>query len=162
MQVLTTTEIKGAYISEDGRYRYKLWRIWDESKPKILFIMLNPSTADANEDDPTIRRVKEFAKSWGYGGILIGNVYAIRATDPKQIKEAENPCGAVNKMCLHEMAKQAKTIVFAWGAYNFEVTGKPNLPETILLKNVWCLGKNKDGSPKHPLYLAKNAKLERF
>jgi hypothetical protein len=74
---------KDAKLSDDKLYRYQLSRIWDETKPKVLFIMLNPSTADADVDDPTIRRVINFAKSWNYGGVYVVNLYAFRSTDPK-------------------------------------------------------------------------------
>ena len=73
----------GADISSDNKYRYSLWRIWDKNKPIILFIMLNPSTADAVNNDKTMTRVKNFAESWGYGGVYVGNLYAFRSTDPK-------------------------------------------------------------------------------
>jgi hypothetical protein len=70
-----------AIISEDNQYRYQLLRVWDETLPRILFIMMNPSTADATKDDPIIRRVISFAKSWGYGGVYVGNLFAFRSTD---------------------------------------------------------------------------------
>lgn len=87
---------KTAIISEDEKYRYQLSRCWDETKPRILFIMLNPSTADANIDDPTIRRVISFAKSWGYGGVYVGNLFAFRSTDPKGLKQIADPVGENN------------------------------------------------------------------
>ena len=87
---------KHAIISQDDKYRYQLSRIWEEEKPKVLFIMLNPSTADADVDDPTIRRVVNFAKSWGYGGVFVGNLYAFRSTDPKGLRYIDNPVGEDN------------------------------------------------------------------
>ena len=77
---------KGAIISKDKKHRYRLWRIWDDSLPKALFIMLNPSTADVMLDDPTIRRCIGFAKSWGYGGIYVGNIFSLRSSNPKDLK----------------------------------------------------------------------------
>ena len=87
---------KHAVISHDDKYRYQLSRIWDEEKPMVLFIMLNPSTADADVDDPTIRRVVNFAKSWGYGGVFVGNLYAFRSTDPKVLRYIDDPIGEEN------------------------------------------------------------------
>ena len=111
---------KSALISECGNYRYSLSRIWDESLPKLLFIMLNPSTADADNDDPTIRRCIGFAKGWGYGGIVVGNLYAYRSTNPmKLIFEASigtDIVGPDNDRYLQEMSAQCSEIVFAWGS----------------------------------------------
>lgn len=95
--------IKSAIISECGKYRYSLSRIWDENKANVLFIMLNPSTADGDVDDPTIRRCIGFAKSWGYGGIYVGNLFAYRATDPKELLKVENPIGFENIHHLMDM-----------------------------------------------------------
>ena len=75
----------GAEISDCGKCRWQLWRIWDDSKPKILWIMHNPSTADAEKDDPTIRRIINFSKSWGFGGLYVGNVFPYRSTNPKDL-----------------------------------------------------------------------------
>ena len=87
---------KHTIISQDNKYRYQLSRIWDERKPTVLFIMLIPSTADADIDDPTIRRVVNIAKSWGYGGVFVGNLYAFRSTDPKGLQYTDNPIGEDN------------------------------------------------------------------
>ena len=86
-----------APITEDGKYRYYLTRVWDYKKPTLLFIMLNPSIADSNNDDPTIRRVVDFAEYWGYGGIYVGNLYAFRSTDPKGLLKTDDSKGPENE-----------------------------------------------------------------
>ena len=87
---------KGAHFSTCRRYRYRLWRIWDENKPFVLFICLNPSTADENEDDPTIRRCVRFARDWDYGGMVMVNLFAFRATDPSELYNADEQIGQNN------------------------------------------------------------------
>lgn len=142
---------KGAEISPCGKYRYKLWRIWDDSKPKVLFIMHNPSTADADEDDPTIRRCIGFAKSWGYGGIYVGNLSPYRATDPYEL----NKLGLTELMPLEnwdhvqDMRSKCEIHILAHG-----------IP-VVKIRSIWTYSKKgwnylkltKDKFPCHPLYL---------
>lgn len=87
---------RGALLSEDGRYRYRLWRLWDELAPVMTWVMLNPSTADAEVDDPTIRKCIGFAKQHHYGGIVVVNLFAYRATDPKELGKVKDPVGPEN------------------------------------------------------------------
>jgi len=152
---------KGAVISKNGLYRYSLWRIWDESKPKVMFIMLNPSTADGETDDPTIRRCMGFARSWGFGGILVGNLYAYRATNPKELYKADEPQGKMNPLFLSQMAKKSDTIVCAWGDCDF-VKKQPKAPLIPSHAKIKVLGLNKSGTPKHPLYVPANVELIDF
>lgn len=126
----------------------------------VVFIGLNPSTADENEDDPTIRRCIGFAKDWGYGGLIMLNAYAFRATDPGVMKKSTNPVGSENDKSLREHCQKVNLIVAAWGAHcspDREISvcrtvGKP----------INCLGRTKSGRPKHPLYLKSDTKLELF
>jgi hypothetical protein len=149
--------IKGAELSECGRYRFKLWRIWDQEKPKVLFIMHNPSTADANEDDPTIRRCIGFAKSWGYGGFYVGNISPYRATDPVIFKKSEEARAEVPANWSHyfEMIYLCQLHVVAYGV--------PQVPVPKYMEQkgnpMWhCLKLTKDGHPCHPLYLPSSLK----
>lgn len=145
---------KGAIISEDEKYRYQLWRIWDKTKPLVLFIMLNPSTADADNDDPTIKRLIGFAKSWGYGGFYVGNLFAYRSTDPKGLLSQSDPVGWVNGHHLLNMQFKCELIVCAWG--NRPILNKLKqtvFDSTILNKKLHCIDLSNDGTPKHPLYL---------
>jgi hypothetical protein len=151
---------KSAIISECGKYRYRLERTWDKSKTKVLFIMLNPSTANAIEDDATIRRCVNFAKEWGYGGLLVGNLFAYRSTKPKELLLAEDPIGPENLKHFNEMYKEAAVVICAWG--NSGIVNKlgKKLTEYKPLKGwigfLYYLDLAKDGTPKHPLYLKKD------
>lgn len=151
---------KGAVISACQQYRYKLWRTWDKDKPIVLFIGLNPSTADAELDDPTIRRCIGFAKAWGCGGLIMANLFAYRATEPKDMKNAYDAIGPDNDEWLRKCATDANIIVAAWGAHGGHLNR--NLSVIHDIKGMRCLGKTKDGHPKHPLYLASSTVLEQF
>jgi hypothetical protein len=139
---------RNAIISADGEYRYQLSRIWDEEKPNILFIMLNPSTADADVDDPTIRRVMNFSKSWGYGGVFVGNLYAFRSTDPKALRNTDDPVGEDNIEHIKELIGVTERVVYAWGNNQKEPEWLSSLVDTP-----YCIDISKKGLPKHPLYL---------
>lgn len=150
--------IKGAIIDETGKYRYQLWRIWDESKQIVVFIMLNPSTADADEDDPTIRRCIGFAKSWGYGGIKVVNLFAYRATNPKELTKVIDPVGIENNKYIAITIEEAGIVVAAWGTKGNYLSRQSHLRELGLLPDLHYLGLTKDGHPKHPLYLKADLK----
>ncbi len=110
---------KTATLSNCRRYRYDLWRRWDDSKPFAMFIGLNPSTADETLDDPTIRRCINFAKSWGYGGLCMTNLFAFRATDPADMKTHEEDrwaCDA-NLLQIANHSAKAGVVVAAWGVH---------------------------------------------
>lgn len=152
---------KSAIISDCNQYRYLLSRVWDESKPLIMFMMLNPSTADADIDDPTIRRCIGFAKSWDYGGIYVGNLFAFRATIPKDLILQIDPIGKHNIFYLKTMEAKCEGVVYSWGNspivrrlqklfpnYDPLYTYRPSVKYYIEL--------SKDGTPKHPLYLKGN------
>lgn len=151
---------KGAVISICEKYRYKLWRIWDKEKPKLLFIMLNPSTADANIDDATIRRCIRFANSWGYGSIYVGNLFAYRSTYPKDLLLIADPVGADNLMYISEMCYLCDDVVYAWGD-SVPKGVKCNSLAAIRNKPIYNLGLNKSGNPKHPLYLPLTTKMQK-
>lgn len=151
--------IKRARISTDGQYRYTLTRVWDETKPYIVFVMLNPSTADASEDDPTIKRCIEFAKREGCGALHVVNLFAYRATEPMQMRRAVNPVGTDNDATLIETFKKAAydkaTVVGAWGTNGWHM-GRDTVVEALAATSglaLKCFGQNRDGSPKHPLYI---------
>ena len=143
-----------AIISDCGKYRYELHRTWDKKKKKVLFIMLNPSTADIHNNDLTTIRCMNFAKKWGYGGLMIGNIYPFRAKRPKDLKRwLDEPCdtqfyvGYDNENYVIDMACKADLIVCAWGR-NYE-----GIPEWIdNLGDLFYLELCKDNiTPKHPL-----------
>ena len=146
-----------ARISPDGKYRYSLVREWDRDKPKVLFIGLNPSTADEKTDDPTVCRCIDFAKRWGFGGILVGNLFAIRSADPNLIHQDADPVGPLNDECLIEMAREAKTVVAAWGNHGAYL-GRSEAVRS-LIPGMKCLVKNNTGEPRHPLYISPDQAL---
>lgn len=152
-----------AQLSEDGWYRYRLDRWWDEARPRLAWVMLNPSTADASADDPTIRRCIRFTKDWGYGGLLVVNLFALRATDPRTIDRHPDPVGAQNAQALQE-AVSAHQVILAWGARVGEMAGETReyaaaaarvitAPGASLFPPVLCLGRTATGHPRHPLYV---------
>jgi hypothetical protein len=143
-----------AMISSDKLYRYRLDRIWDEHAPLLGWCMLNPSTADANIDDPTIRRCIGFAKRERFGGIIVVNLMAFRATSPKDLIGLLDPYGPLNDEALRDVAQNLKhgTIICAWGskAPKKAVERALSRIECVTLK---CLGLTCEGHPKHPLYI---------
>ncbi|WP_044100815.1 DUF1643 domain-containing protein [Acinetobacter pittii] len=148
--------IKSAVLSECEQYRYVLTR--GECLNPLVFIMLNPSTADHSEDDPTIRRCIGFAEDNGFDGLVVLNLYALRSTNPANLWESTDPIGDMND--FHILSINTKEIVCAWGK-----CAKADRVQEVLgvlkAKNIAinCLGVNKDNSPKHPLYLSKKSKI---
>jgi len=142
---------KGASFSSCGRYRYKLWRIWDDSKPIAMFVGLNPSTADETNDDPTVAKCQRYARQWGYGGIYMANIFAYRATDPSVMKEATDPVGPDNDISLIAMASTASIVIAAWGNHGSHKGRSQCIRK--LLTDLYFLKMNKSGEPAHPLYL---------
>lgn len=159
------TLIKEASISSCGTWRYRLTRYWGPGL-MLPFVMLNPSTADAEIDDPTIRRCMSFARREGMGGIVVANLYALRATYPKSLALHPDPDGPGNLMHLETIALEAASdgvpIVCAWGAHR----GDQGKYVADLLRRqgalLACLGKTKDGHPRHPLYVRADQALEAF
>ena len=146
---------KAAVISECGKYRYSLSRVWDQNKNCVLFILLNGSTADAERDDPTVRRCMGYAKAWGYGGFYIGNLFAFRSTDPKEMKKAIDPVGPENNAYLVSLSDKCGLVVCGWGNHG-RFKNRDKRVKRLIPKMLHCLEKSKDGNPKHPLYLKKN------
>lgn len=154
---------RSATISECGKYRYWLERQWS-TVPPLAFVMLNPSTADAEIDDPTIRRCMAFAKRERAGGIVVVNLFGLRATDPSELERVEDPFGRANIEALGAVLVSQWKVVCAWGAHREAI-----VPGHVLRKRakdcaarLWCLGKTKDGHPRHPLYLPSNQPLEAY
>ena len=148
-----------AEFSECGSYRYLLTREWGPAKP-LVAVMLNPSTADAEEDDPTIRRLCGFAEDNGCGGVRVLNLFAFRATDPEAMRVASDPVGPRNDSVIaRELVAAASTrmpVLAAWGAHRW-VEGRDMAVWRMVPGVQWrCLGTTKDGHPKHPLYVPKS------
>lgn len=149
-----------AVLSADRRYRYELRRDWDMhiNRPPLLWIMLNPSTADEQENDATIRRCIDFSTRWGYGSMLVGNLFAYRTRYPDELEALPIPerIGPDNTTTLLRLCRQADRIICAWGTRGIQKPG------VLMGYETYCLGTTKDGYPKHPLYLPKDTPLERY
>ena len=154
----------GAILSDCRTYRYALWRKWNNSNPMVMFVGLNPSTADETKDDPTIRRVKSFASGFGYGGVVMVNLFAFRATKPADMLSASDPIGLLNKIWIPSIAVQCRSICCAWGANkNTEKQSEVILTMADELDiPTWCLGITKDGHPRHPLYVKADKAAEPY
>ncbi|MBD2319872.1 DUF1643 domain-containing protein [Phormidium tenue] len=146
---------KGAVIDKTGLYRYSLWREWDIDKSKIVFIMLNPSKADASIDDPTLRRCINFANSWGFGSLIVVNLFAFRTASPLELKKVDNPIGKQNDRYLKKAIKSADRVVVAWGNNGKLMQRDRFVLELLSKHNIQphCLGITKSGYPCHPLYV---------
>ena len=143
----------GAVISPCRKYRYQLSRVWDKDLPLVVFLMLNPSTADEQDDDNTIRRCIGFARSWGYGGLLVGNLFGYRASDASELFNNSVAIGVDNQQWLIDMTI-GRTVICSWGAHPLAVDqARKILPIINGNCNISHLGLTKDGHPKHPLYL---------
>lgn len=162
---------KDALISPCGLYRYWLLREWDASLAVLPFVMLNPSTADAEQDDPTIKRCMTFARRNGFGGIIVANLFAFRATKPADLWKAADPIGPDNDAMLlrvatsvaHSSASRAP-IVCAWGSDGSD-KGRDHRALIILRAagaELRCLGTTSRGAPRHPLYVSGDQALEAF
>jgi hypothetical protein len=149
----------GAIMSEDAIYRYALWRTWGDGKRRLVVIGLNPSTADAVDDDPTIRRCIGFAKREQCDGLFMLNLFAFRATEPRDMLRANDPIGPDNDEYIRQCAVgKHNVVVAAWGALGG--TRGRDRHVARLLGDLYCLGRTKAGQPRHPLYLPAEAPLE--
>lgn len=150
-----------AVLSNCGEYRYRLSRTWDVEKPTVAFLMLNPSTADASEDDPTIRRCLGFAKDWGYGSLVVANLFALRTPDPSNLRDHPDPVGPENDEYLRDVCEQAEKVVAAWGA-NGSFNDRALEVTQTLESDLFALDTTKDGHPVHPLFQPADAELEQW
>lgn len=145
--------IKTAVISDDQLYRYALIRLWDDKLPVLAYIMLNPSIADANVDDATIRVCMGRAQKLGYGSITVFNLFAFRSTYPKDLLTAADPIGPENDFYLQK-ALNCDKIIVAWGNHGSLLNRDMYVKNLLRLKKLWCLGVTKSNQPKHPLRIS--------
>lgn len=149
----------GAILSEDGAYRYRLWRRWPSLEPSVVFVMLNPSTADADQDDPTIRRCIGFARRWGFGGIEVVNLFALRTSDPLVLLSHPDPVGPENAEHIRQAVSlgAAKPIIVAWGEAS-RFRARADLVAALIRARrvVRALGVTKSGDPRHPLFMRRD------
>lgn len=151
---------RSAVLSDDGVYRYRLGRRWADG-PTVAWIMLNPSTADAAIDDPTIRRCIGFSRAWGYGALEVVNLFAYRATKPTDMAKATDPVGPDNDAHIAAACRESLEVIVAWGAHpawhrRWEALNTAGVLSPLLS----CLGTSQAGAPLHPLYLPKTSERE--
>lgn len=168
---------RGATVSKCGNFRFLLWREFEQAtlqgaRGTVAFVMLNPSTADAREDDPTIRRCMGFAKSWGFSRLEVVNLHPLRATDPADLNrrrdEWQMPSDITNERIIEEVLERAELVVAAWGAPRWDWV--ETLAERVVEMScdgdgkcrLHVLGLTKHGYPRHPLYVRKDANPERW
>lgn len=167
-EIHTLTGSNGAIFSDCEKYRYRLWREWDNRLPSLCFLMLNPSTASEQEDDPTITRCIGRAAEMQCGRLDVVNLFPYRLTDSKLLDSIADPLGPTGKAdgAIMDAVDRASRVICAWGAHStatarasdvlriFQITG--------MIGKLYHLGLNKDGSPKHPLYIANKVKPQRY
>ena len=144
-----------AQYSDCECYRYSLTRIWNSAERRVLFVMLNPSTATEIQNDPTVERCERRARHLGYGAFRVTNIFAWRATDPRDLRAAAEPNGADNDKVLVEGANWAHDIIAAWGVHGAHLDRGQTVAELLrgTGKPLFHLGLSKQGHPRHPLYL---------
>ena len=145
----------GAVFSSCRRWRYLLWRRWDASMPVANFLMLNPSTADEVKLDPTCSRARDYAERWGYGALIVTNIFSFRNTNPEKMKAAKDPIGPGNDAAIVKAARESAIVVCAWGNHGaFNERSKQVLKKLKENKiELHALRINANGEPAHPLYL---------
>lgn len=151
-----------ATYSECEAYRYALTRVWDDTRRRVLFLMLNPSKATEVANDPTVERCERRARALGFGGMRVVNIFAFRATDPRDLKAAADPCGPDNDLAIREGVDWADEVIAAWGAHGAHL-GRGAAVAALLAAGGSApvhLGLSKAGHPRHPLYIAYSQRPE--
>ncbi len=147
-----------------GQYRYSLSRHWQAKGPHAVFVMLNPSRADAERDDPTIRACMQFAQRWGYGGLTVVNLFGYRTPEPKVLTTVDDPIGADCDRTLLAAASTADRIILAWGNWG-TLLGRDRAVLDLLqpyADRLYCLGVNRTAQPRHPLYIKRTTVPQRW
>lgn len=153
-----------AVFSDCQQYRYQLREIWDPARPLVLWLLMNPSVACLDYSDPTLRKTGKFARAWGFGGQLVGNVHAYRATDKTRLLHVADPVGPENDRLILEMAAEAQTVVLAFGQPPKALRPRGQQLSQLLRQHpgLSYLRLAKDGTPVHPLYLPDSLKPVRY
>ena len=166
MLTIVTNSLKGtATLDESQRYRYRLTRSWATDAPRschVAFVMLNPSEANAEQDDPTIRACSQFAQRWGYNQLTVVNLFAYRTPQPSVLKKVANPIGLENDRYLIEAAELADKVILAWGNWG-NLLNRDQSVVTLLQhyqSKLYCLRRNHSGQPRHPLYVKRTTTLK--
>jgi len=151
-----------ASFSRCQRYRYQLRRRWAGGEGQCVFIGLNPSTADASVDDPTIRRCMGFAQDWGFNELIMVNLFAYRTPHPAILKQCDDPVGSGNRRALRRAVDGAQRIVVAWGNHGTHLDQASRFAGIWAAHSVHCFGLSKNRQPLHPLYQRRRATLKRY
>ncbi|CAG2144250.1 hypothetical protein LMG31506_02965 [Cupriavidus yeoncheonensis] len=158
----------GCLLSDCEQYRYRLWRVWDETRPALGFIMLNPSTADHGVNDPTITHCLQHAMAGKYGRLEVVNLFPLRSTNPDGLLTHPAPIGRedIANSAVMDAIDRCAMVICAWGTHKAAPERAVELLRIIRMCGrgnlLHHLGLNKDGSPKHPLYIAKTKRPEPF
>lgn len=155
------------FDSRRRQYRYLLTRVWDPTRPPVVFLMLNPSTAGADADDNTVRRlagVNGFARQWGMGGVVVVNLFALCSTDPARLRTHHDPVGRYNGVFVRQAVQHADTVVCAWGAGGVLAGRGVEMARSLHASGVRlkALGFTSTGQPRHPLYVPGSAELVNY
>jgi hypothetical protein len=152
------------HFSADRRHRYSLVHRWNPlfGERLIMWIGLNPSTADEQQLDPTLTRIRSFSQREGFDGFLMTNLFGFRATDPKEMIRTPDPVGQENDQALLAAAQRCEKIVAAWGAHGIHQDRALAVVRLLAKHKLWCLGTTKDGFPRHPLYVKGDQPLVRW
>jgi hypothetical protein len=145
-------------------HRYLLTRIWDPSQPPAVFLMLNPSTADAFSEDPTIRRCLSFARRENAGGLVVVNLFALRSTDPRALLHHPDPIGRLNNAFIRQSINAGGPVIAAWGSHKAAKDRGPEVARSLKARGVElrCLGRTSERQPRHPLFVPGDAALEAY
>jgi hypothetical protein len=159
-------DVRAAQISACGRYRYTLRRAWMGGSA-VVWLLLNPSTADASLDDPTVRRMRAFSMAWGYGSMRVVNLFALRSPHPCELTAAArrgiDPVGPGNDAWIEREAEGGELVVAGWGVHGLKSPERVRAVLRLLQDlPVWCLGVTSEGAPRHPLYVKGATELEAF
>lgn len=160
------TDERRAELSPCGIYRYTLMREWDDGQC-VAWLMFNPSTADATQDDATIRKCIGFSKRWGYGRMVVVNLYAVRNRDPKAVARIADPIGPLNDYWIRQAFGESREVVCSWGCAQHAPRIGERIIEVLAFAelehaNTVCLGKRQDGHPRHPLMLSYSTEREMY
>lgn len=157
--------ISGAVFSDSNRrFRYALWRFWQPSGDKLLFIGLNPSTANNIKDDPTIRRLIGFAKSWGFGGLFVGNLFSLVTANPDVLWHSSSPeqSNGPNDIAIERMHELSTKVMVGWGNEGKNAGTRTGEILTLLRDPVYCIKTTMAGEPCHPLYMSLSSHLHQY
>jgi hypothetical protein len=146
----------GAVFDITGNYRYTLWRVWHINLPRVVFVLLNPSTADATTNDPTIRRCLRFAQAWGYGALEVVNLFAYCTSDPAQLRHVADPVGQENDQYLLQASDRAHSLILGWGNAGELQQRSQTVLHLLPQSKLFCLGINQSHQPRHPLYVKRD------